>query len=108
MYDRLVELCKMKNTSVTALCKKITGSKGNLSTWKKGHMNSEDLAACADYLGVSADYLLGRSESPILVATWDELYRMIDNMSDAQIDSLLLKIRDRLSEQQHQAEQGHQ
>lgn len=60
MYSRLENLCNEKKISITALCIKVTGSSGNLSTWKKGYMRSDYLCKCADILGCSVDYLLGR------------------------------------------------
>lgn len=60
MYSRLENLCNKKKISITALCVKVTGSSGNLSTWKKGYMRSDYLSKCADILDCSVDYLLGR------------------------------------------------
>ncbi len=64
MYERLESLCQKNNISITKLCVEITGSKGNLSTWKKGNINPESLRKIADYFDVSADYLLGRTDNP--------------------------------------------
>lgn len=62
MYKRLQEICKSKGTNVTALCKEVTGNSGNLATWKKGYMRSDYLDKAADILGLSTDYILGRTE----------------------------------------------
>ena len=61
MYERLNELCKKRGTTITAVCEKVTGNKGNLKTWKKGYMRSDWLDKVATLLNVSTDYLLGRS-----------------------------------------------
>jgi len=61
MYDLLLRLCKEKGISITNLCVEITGSRGNLTTWKKGNINSIVLSKIADFFEVSADYLLGRT-----------------------------------------------
>ena len=61
LYERLQELCKEKNTTITALCVKITGNKGNLSTWKNNNVRPEWLAAISDEFGVSVDYILGKT-----------------------------------------------
>lgn len=66
MYKRLQVLCKEKGTNITHLCENVTGSSGNLSTWKKGYMRSDYLAKAADILECSTDYLLGRTDSPTL------------------------------------------
>lgn len=64
MYELLQQLCKEKGTNITNLCIVITGSSGNLPTWKKGNINPESLRKIADYFDVSADYLLGRTDNP--------------------------------------------
>lgn len=62
MYSILETLCNERGTTITKLCTQITGSSGNLSTWKKGYMRSDYLVKIADYFNVSVDYLLGRTE----------------------------------------------
>lgn len=61
-YQRIMELCKAGETTPTALCTKITGSPGNLSTWKKGNARNDHLVKIAQYFGVSTDYLLTGKE----------------------------------------------
>lgn len=61
MYELLQTLCEQCGMTVTNLCVQVTGSKGNLATWKKGYMRSDYLAKCADILECSTDYLLGRT-----------------------------------------------
>lgn len=63
MYKRLQDLCKIKGTNITHLCEQVTGSTGNLTTWKKGYMRSDYLSKAADILDCSTDYLLGRTSS---------------------------------------------
>ena len=58
IFSRLQEICKSNGTTPTALCKRITGSSGNLSTWKKGNIRADYLQEIADYFDVSVDYLL--------------------------------------------------
>ncbi len=62
MYEVLLKLCKERGISITNLCLEITGSRGNLNTWKKGNINPVSLTKIADYFGVSTDYLLGRTD----------------------------------------------
>lgn len=66
MYELLKKLCSERGMTVTQLCISVTGNSGNLATWKKGYMRSDYLAKAGDILGVSTDYLLGRSDSPTL------------------------------------------
>lgn len=69
---------------------------------KKTYPSVEKIVALADYTGLSTDYLLGRTDSPMVVSSWDELYSSLDAMSESQLDSLVRKIRDLLSERQDQ------
>ncbi len=64
IYELIESLCKEKGTSPTKLCTETTGSRGNLPTWQKGNINPVSLIKIADYFGVSADYLLGRTDNP--------------------------------------------
>lgn len=64
MYNRIQKLCKENDTTITSLCETITGSRGNLSTWKKGHIRSDYLLSISQYFDVSSDYLLGLDDIP--------------------------------------------
>ncbi len=64
MYERLQELCKQRGTTITAVCEKVTGNKGNLRTWKKDYMRSDWLDEVASLLETSTDYILGRTDNP--------------------------------------------
>lgn len=63
MFERIKTLCLKNGLTVTELCKQVTGSSGNLPTWKKGNINPVSLVKIADYFHVSVDYLLGRTEN---------------------------------------------
>ena len=41
MFERLRELCVKNGIAITDLCKQITGSSGNLPTWKKGNIKAD-------------------------------------------------------------------
>lgn len=56
-------LCEKNGISVTALCKEITGSSGNLSTWKNGNIRTDYLIKIADRFNCSVDYLLDSAEA---------------------------------------------
>ncbi len=58
MYERVKLLCKQNNITITSLCIEITGSSGNLSTWKKNNFKSDSISKICIKFGVSADYLL--------------------------------------------------
>jgi len=65
MYQTIEELCRIRNTNVTAMCRELEISRSVLSELKAGRTqtlsanNAEKIAA---YFGVSVGYLLGRSE----------------------------------------------
>ena len=63
-FELLQQLCKREGITVTSLCKEITGSSGNLPTWKKNNIRTEHLIQIAIYFQVSTDYLLGRTLRP--------------------------------------------
>ena len=65
-YDILQRLCQKKNTTPTALVKMLGLSTSKVTAWKNGAIPKGDiLARIADYLGVSTDYLLGRTDTPV-------------------------------------------
>ena len=84
MYQRIETLCKKLGTSPTAVCERLTGSRGNLQNWKQGMIKPVVLVALCDYLSCSSDYLLGRTDRTTmgydltpdqseLVELWDRL-----------------------------------
>ncbi len=65
-YERLKEICASKGVKITVLIDDLGMSSGNLSSWKKGNTpRASTIDKIADYLGVSSDYLLGRSDDPL-------------------------------------------
>lgn len=63
LYEQLKKICKENNTNPTTLCAEITGSPGNLATWKKGNIRTDYLLNICDYFNISVDYLLGRTDN---------------------------------------------
>lgn len=61
MYNNLKSICESKGMSITALCVQVTNSKGNLATWKKGKMTTDQLQKCAEILNVPVDVILNGS-----------------------------------------------
>ena len=86
LYDRLKLFCTNKGTSVTNLCEQVTGSRGNLVTWKKGYMRSDQLAKCAEILDVPVGALLYDDEPILAKASKSEWDAILEGLSD---DSLL-------------------
>lgn len=93
MYDRLKQLCSEKNTTITKLCEIVTGSGGNLATWKKGYMRSDYLMKAAEHLDVTSDYLLGLDTEPSRKTPLSEdkqrLLEMYDKLTDMEKGEVL-------------------
>lgn len=89
MYNLISELCKAKGTTITKLCEEVTGSSGNLATWKKGYMRSDYLLKVAQHLDVSVDYLLGYTPKSEQDARTEKLINFASKLSEQQIDALI-------------------
>lgn len=93
MYNKLKKLCDERGTNVTKLCEIVTGSSGNLATWKKGYMRSDYLMKAAEHLDVSSDYLLGLDDVPNrstqLSADKQRLLEMYDKLTDMEKGEIL-------------------
>lgn len=93
IYEYWKMLCKEKGTSISNLCIQVTGNSGNLATWQKGYMRSDFAVKCADILGVSVDYLLGRDDkkkSPVITTEdgYNELAERITHLSHSELEEL--------------------
>ena len=63
LYNRIENLCKENNESITAMCKESGASRASLSDLKVGRkqsLSAETLSKIAVHFGVSVDYLLGK------------------------------------------------
>ena len=62
-WDNFYQACLRKGTKPNPLAKELQIASGSMTAWKGGKLpNGETLLKIADYLGVSVDYLLGRTE----------------------------------------------
>ncbi|MCM1103250.1 MAG: hypothetical protein NC409_04005 [Clostridium sp.] len=82
IFERINELCKQNNTTVSALCKEITGSSGNLPTWKKGIIKTPWLISICKKFNVSADFILALEESPTSQSLESEVQEYLRNPSE--------------------------
>lgn len=66
--DRLKELRSSKNLTMEQLGKEINSTKGTISNYENGNKKPslDMLIKLADYFNVSIDYLVGRTNDPIL------------------------------------------
>lgn len=64
-FQRLEECCKRRGIKPSALAEEFHTTRSVISGWKRGASpNSEFVSLAAKYFSVSADYLLGLSDSP--------------------------------------------
>lgn len=62
LYNRIEELCKENNETITTMCKESGASRASLSDLKVGRkqsLSAETLSKIAAHFGVSVDYLIG-------------------------------------------------
>lgn len=65
-FDRLKKICASKGVKITTLIDELGMSSGNLSSWKKGNVpRASTIDKISNYLGISSDYLLGRTDDPL-------------------------------------------
>lgn len=93
-YDNLRKACALRGTNVTSVLKVLNMSSGNVSKWKSGVTPKADkLNALAEYLEVSADYLLG-TDNIVLSDEERELirrYRELSNDSQVVVKSVIIQ-----------------
>ena len=63
LFEKISEACKRKGITVNALEKELGFARSSINKMKKSSPSGEKLAQIADYLGVSVDYLLERTEN---------------------------------------------
>ena len=102
MYERIEQLCKQNGTSITRICEEITGSKGNLATWKKNNIRPEHLVQIAALFDITIDFLItgqnkntvsevrdGIDEPVISKMSESEWKAILYQMNETEIDELL-------------------
>lgn len=96
IFIKIKQLCADHHTTVTALCLELTGSKGNLATWKKGNIKAEYLFKIAQRFQVSVEYLMGLDKKEMPTVKDDErneklklLSALLSDLSDEQLDRVL-------------------
>lgn len=72
-WDRLYHLCEKNNCKPNTVAKNIGLSTATATKWKNGAIpNGDALKKIGDYLQCSVDYLLERTDDPVLHKTADE------------------------------------
>lgn len=87
MYKRIQNLCEINGITITKLCVQITGSSGNLNTWKKGYMRTDYIQKIAEYFNVSTDFLIlgqEKSSSSDLTENEQKIIDVFKNLTETQ------------------------
>lgn len=104
MYERVKNLCNENEITITALCLEITGSSGNLTTWKKNNFKADSIAKICIKFGVSADYLLfGKTQNLDKQLNSDEQtllddYKKLDLRGKSEVIHVLYKELERINQ----------
>lgn len=67
-FERIKELANKQGLSINALEEKLGYSRNTLYSLKKQKASTERMQEIADYLNVSLDYLLGRTDNPAIAS----------------------------------------
>ncbi|MCY7099056.1 helix-turn-helix domain-containing protein [Streptococcus oralis] len=70
-FERIKELANKQGLSINALEEKLGYSRNTLYSLKKQKASTERMQEIADYLNVSLDYLLGRTDNPAIAGSHD-------------------------------------
>ncbi len=82
-FNMLIDICKSKNTTVTAIIDTFASSRSAMTAWKNGTINADIIPEIALKLGVSVDYLLtGKEKSPSLKSDEQELLTYYKQLSE--------------------------
>ena len=80
-FDRIKELAKKQGLSINSLEEKLGYSRNTIYNLKNSKPSTERISEIADYFNVSTDYLLGRTDNPVIAG--DKAKIEIDLKKDA-------------------------
>ena len=80
-FDRIKELAKKQGLSINSLEEKLGYSRNTIYNLKNSKPSTERISEIADYFNVSTDYLLGRTDNPVIAG--DKAKAEIDLNKDA-------------------------
>ena len=66
LFEKIKELCQKRGISINSLEETLGYSRNTIYSMKSKKPNAERLQEIADYFNVSTDYLLGRTDNPII------------------------------------------
>ncbi|APJ30868.1 TPA: helix-turn-helix transcriptional regulator [Streptococcus pneumoniae] len=77
LFEKIKELCQKRGISINSLEETLGYSRNTIYSMKSKKPNAERLQEIADYFNVSTDYLLGRTDNPVIAG---------DKVAKAEID----------------------
>ena len=77
LFEKIKELCQNRGISINSLEETLGYSRNTIYSMKNKKPNAERLQEIADYFNVSTDYLLGRTDNPVIAG---------DNVAKTEID----------------------
>lgn len=99
IIKKIEALCLQNNTTLTALCKEITGSSGNLPTWKKDRIRPDWLKAICLKFNVSCDYLLDLPLNLNITENENKVLSTFQQLNDDNQDIIIGEMKNLLKEQ---------
>lgn len=66
LFEKIKELCQKRGISINSLEETLGYSRNTIYSMKSKKPNAERLQEIADYFNVSTDYLLGRTDNPVI------------------------------------------
>lgn len=85
-FDRIKELAQKQGLSINLLEEKLGYSRNTIYNLKNSKPSTERISEIADYFQVSTDYLLGRTDNPLIASdetiggyTSEDLRKMAEN-----------------------------
>ena len=87
LKERVKQTAKQKGVTLAALEQAIQVSPRSISKWDKMRPSIDKVAAVADILDVSVDYLLGRSQETIVYRP--EGYQYLDREGREAVESMI-------------------
>ena len=86
--DRIFQIMEDRKLTSAFVSKQTGISAGNFTDWKKGNTpRASTIDKIGDYLGVSSDYLLGRSDDPVAQKNVQNGY-VIQGLSKEEFDEI--------------------
>ena len=105
MYEIFFKLIKEKGITPYKVAKDTGISNTTLSAWKndKISISPKKLSVLADYLGVTVDYLMGRTDNPSVATLDTKMREIIEKHLPDYAPSKIQSVYDELSEENQNA-----